>query len=689
MEEKEIETWYNLVNLNWSKKKVLGIVDKNLEFFCPFTHDFFEKLVKGSARPGPFLDNDPCYKAMKEYMETQQKEAEQIASDMARMSGDERKNFITNHVDIITPSDELKKEVLDWLVALCNTPEGRQNIALAMGSYEGGDDGKFSIHLGTKEDLNGAGGWASTGGSMIMLSEESWKNQGDWNKNNTIPHEICHLGQEDVENLSNREWALYNALLVEAQARLVEFCDGVTEGRNDNFKGFLHSLNDDLDAVVEDLKKSGVLKENMTPDDFIKLKDTNHPQYDLIMGRIKEKQFSCVLNNLGKYPLYQRQGLGERSGPGNLTALKAWVDVVCERTGMRKDVTWPEVHAMATGTKEIPGYENCFTKEGKRSTIGVQKHELAQKLIDLGFGSSIISSWVKEGNEITIEDEDRDKCVCTLDENGQLKEANVTYADGDKCVYSFEKGQLKEANVTFVNGDKCVCSYENGHLIERWDSPKPLGEYIGIEPSKRKWKSDKGNRRIDTIVDGKTVVEEYTDKKGDKYKEVSRGAGVTTTTEFGVGEKPKTQITKFANGTVMTKEFGSKTNKIIVKEPDGRETVRFEDKDGKLLPEDYTEEIKEQPSVASESENDKVEAKKSLGNGKGLDDKLQARQQAEAQKSLGNGKGLDDKLQARQPVEAQKSLGNGKGLDDKLQAKQQAEERVAKVARTKGKGQNA
>lgn len=69
---------------------------------------------------------------------------------------------------------------------------------------------------------------------------------------------------------------------------------------------------------------------------------------------------------------------------------------------------------------------------------------------------------------------------------------------------------------------------------------------------------------------------------------------------------------------------------------------------------------------------------------KDLDDKSQANQ-PQPQKSLGNGKGLDDKLLAMQ----HKSLGNGKGLDDKLQAKQQAEERVAKVARTKGKGQNA
>ena len=69
---------------------------------------------------------------------------------------------------------------------------------------------------------------------------------------------------------------------------------------------------------------------------------------------------------------------------------------------------------------------------------------------------------------------------------------------------------------------------------------------------------------------------------------------------------------------------------------------------------------------------------------KDLDDKSQVNQ-PQPQKSLGNGKGLDDKLLAMQ----HKSLGNGKGLDDKLLAKQQAEERVAKVARTKGKGQNA
>ncbi len=59
-----------------------------------------------------------------------------------------------------------------------------------------------------------------------------------------------------------------------------------------------------------------------------------------------------------------------------------------------------------------------------------------------------------------------------------------------------------------------------------------------------------------------------------------------------------------------------------------------------------------------------VSDKRSLGNGKGLDDKLQQAKKKN-KRSLGNGKGLDDKLQQKQKKN-KRSLGNGKGLDDKL-----------------------
>ncbi len=373
--------------LEEEKKRLRAEFPMAAELLFPEIQDFIKEVLAAAKAEHEKLMEDPQYKEIWEELERQEKDAEELIRSGNLMDPE----WIREHIDIITDDEAVKNEVYQWLNDYVKTPEGQANLARALVNEEGAHDNKMEIEFGTTESLNGAGGWANAGASHVQLSLDSRKeNMGKWVKDRALPHEVRHVGQQEIPDLSPREYALYQGLIIEADARLTEFSDGISEGRNLEHEGY-RGLQEDFEAVLKDLKLDTLLLgENIeTWEDFYQLKETNRPFYNRILGRIKEREFIETLNYLGRTPLYQEQADFDRTskGSGNLLGLRSWCKEMCVRHGMRFNVVWPEIEAMATGRKEIPGMEGCFDKEGNLTEFARRIQSNLQREIDIGWAN--------------------------------------------------------------------------------------------------------------------------------------------------------------------------------------------------------------------------------------------------------------------------------------------------------------
>ncbi|MBQ3696044.1 MAG: hypothetical protein II938_03660 [Alphaproteobacteria bacterium] len=418
------------------------------------------------------------YKALKEILTRQEKAAEELLE-----SGNlYNPRWIREHIGVSASDEAIINEVYDFLNNYVKTPEGRANLAYALVCQTGGADNKMSIKLGTKEELDGAGGWANAGKSHIQLAEIFFKEEKDWTVNFMFPHETTHLGQEDIPDLSQREYFLWHAGIVEADARLNEFCDGVSAGRNPNATGYMESLKDLFNREILPQKEKLFKNANFkTWEEFVKTKDTNPEMYKAVMGRIKEIQFETVLNNLMKTSQYQRQGDCARNekGRGNLPGLRAWVGAMCQRHGMNFDHIWPMVKDMATGEREIPGMEGGFdakgrmTKKGRR--IGDQaRQEMACEMgyyntendkdgnrkVGYRYGSRDEYTWYPNGKR-TIKRIYNDGRIQEYDnENRLTKETDCSGKTIRTIMYAGPKSdKISRETVVDDNGNVCEHTY--------------------------------------------------------------------------------------------------------------------------------------------------------------------------------------------------------------------------------------
>ncbi len=424
---------FDLAEARWKKDKVLGVLGKRFE---PLTQRLVDIVTKTREEYETRM-NDPNYQEIKDVLERQKQAAEELISS-GHLQDPE---WIKNNIHVLTSNEIAENEVYDWLNNYVKTPQGQANLAYALVNEAGGADNQMEIQLGSWGQLGDAGGWASWKDSHVQLGEESWQQSGDWNRNNTLPHEIRHVGQQDILNLLPREWALYHAGIVEADARLTEYCDGVTEGRNPNAEGYDESLKKVFEREILPYRDKFLTHTTFkTWDEFVKIKDSDPETYNKVMGRIKEVQFKAVLNNLIKTPLYQDIALWSVNcaGNGNKAGLRAWVEGMCDRQGMRFERIWPEVESMTTGKKEIPGMEGCFNADGTASRKGVMKYETNKIVM-----ATSNEGWVVQGggssdthDEYYLEKSGAIRKIVLQD--GMIVSMTDTNADGTSCEYTWD-----------------------------------------------------------------------------------------------------------------------------------------------------------------------------------------------------------------------------------------------------------
>ncbi len=465
---------FRIARARWRRKSVLGVKD---EKFWPITQEVIDAMLDPELER-EWLEFNPQYHAMREILERQEKAVEELIA-----SGNlQDPEWIKQNVHVLTDDEVVKNEVYAWLNDYLKTPEGQKNLARALVSEIGGSDNQIKIKFGSVKSLNGAGGWASSRRSRIQLSKENWQRNCVHESCFVLPHEMRHLGQEGACSLSQREYFLYHVGLVEADARLTEYCDGITEGRNQDYRGY-RGLKQDFKAVLQELGEKSV----KSFEDFEQLRETDRKKYDLIMGRLKEREFSEVLNHLSQMPIYLRQGSGVvwRSGKGNLPALRAWCEDMCERQGMRFEKVWPEIGAMATGQKEIPGMEGGFDAEGKLTQRGRDILSKAKKLdmspreiirsqetgkiireikcLDTGETEEVFY----DENERVIKKVERDadgdesySIVYTRNEKGDVIKSKETYEDGATEETDYDEAEIPVHSISINNGKKVESQYK-------------------------------------------------------------------------------------------------------------------------------------------------------------------------------------------------------------------------------------
>ena len=557
------------------------------------------------------------YEAMRKILAQQKQAAEELIA-----SGNlQAPEWIRSNIDVESDDEAIREDVYGWINRYAETPEGRLNLAHALVNKTGGNNKmsvKFAPRTALETGLTGGAGSAIL--RRISLGAGNWDANKEWNANYCLPHEIRHVGQQNIHNMSQREYVLYHSLVVEADARLMEFCDGITEGRNPGHNGFL-GLDGNLKQAVKDLKASNV----KSWEDFDALKTSDRARYDQIMGRIKEQEFSEVLNNLGKNPVYQLQGYdswAQMNGKlgSNLGAIQACVEEMCERQGMRFEQVWPEVEAMAMGKKEIPGWEGAFDKDGMVTTLFEQK--------------------ISELNTIM----NRDIVAGTQSGSKKMR----IFADGEReSIDYYDTGEWKEKENVFADGSSTKCCYDkNGNVTRRECTAENMHDVTDYE-------YDDNDRML---------------KSKTKFLD---GSEETTEFEYNADGQLKRNVTNSSNGSQIIREFDQNgLSKITEYDSNGNSVVKqFEnykkvkeeqyDKNGKLLKNSSADNKTKKGSVkqsTSDDQKDTSKTKRQIDNGKGLDNKLQDAQQTQ-ERQYGNGKGLNDALGQAQEL-AEKTQQN-------------------------------
>ena len=536
---------FQLAKVVWQDKDVLGLI-KDYASFTPWTQNLIDAVVNAKADYERLL-HDPNYQEMRELLLRQK----QAAEDLIASGNLQNPEWVRENIRVLNRDEVVRNEVYTWLNNYVQTPEGQKNLAYALVNEAGGADNQMEIEIGRKGKLNGAGGWANWYDSHVQLGPDSL------NREHILPHEIRHVGQQDIPNLSQREWFLYAAGIIEADARLTEFSDGVTEGRNPQHFGY-RGLEQDFQAALKELKETRV----KSWEDFEKLKDTNRARYNQIMGRMKEREFCEVLNHLMKTPIYQTQGSAAKKieGTGNLNGLRAWCEQMCDRQGMRFSAVWPEVEAMATGKKEIPGMEGAFDQEGKLTDKGLKIFKYARAAGSLA-----------------------DEVV--YNEKGKVIQSQQICIDGScyESIYD-DNGKLVKEVSKSSDGKSCERTYDPQTRCVVWKDAK------GAEFRREESTLDRRGRTKSSIVmypDGVSFETVY-DGNGNIAMEFDRGSDgkICRSYEYSYdwrGNKTR-DITKDGNGNViLSYEYsyswlGRRKNRIQ-KFSDGSSIELFYDKD--------------------------------------------------------------------------------------------------------------
>ena len=552
---------FKLAEARWKNDKVLGLVEKH---FRPLTERLVDAVTRACSEYEAQI-NDPNYQEMRDVLERQRLAAEELIAS-GHLQDPE---WIMNNIHVLTDNEITKNEVYDWLNSYVKTPQGQANLAYALVNEAGGADDQMEIQFGTRDELKGAGGWASWNESHIQLGKESWEEYKDWNRNQTLPHEIRHVGQQDIPNLSQREYFLYHAGIIEADARLTEYCDGVTEGRNSEAEGYDESLKKVFEREILPYRDRFLAHTSFkTWDEFVKIKESDPETYNRVMGRIKEVQFKAVLNKLMTTELYQRQGSYCKwvKNEGNLPGLRAWCEEMCKRQGMRFERIWPTVEAYAKGEREIPGMERCFAADGRINARGEGKCEIADMLLDHwsvvdadGNGNITIE---KDGNRreyrnyaiVRAHESNGMETEYTYDEQGCRMGEVCRLADGSCDEYTYDEKGNRTSSI-YRDGDGTLIrsveyTYDaqghlRGEIYRRADGSGE--EYVYNEKGKR-------TREVYKDTNGRLIESaEYTyDEQGRRIRKKSvKEDGSSREIVFNDRESPLHAVHKDADGKVI------------------------------------------------------------------------------------------------------------------------------------------
>ena len=390
-----------LAETTWDDEPVVGIMSEDQmtrmhnQAFFPLTLDFIDRAIEEARIEHEKIMNDPQFSKEWEKLKRQQQAAESLIRSGNLMDPE----WVRKHVAVIA-DEEIKNKFYQDLDHYIQTPEGQANLARALVNERGGGDNQIGVEFVNDEVLGPFTGVCYSDDSLIQLSLGSWtRDNGRYIMQSVFAHELKHDGQENIPDLSPREYFLWHSGITEADARLTELMDGLAEGRNPNHYGY-RGLNKDMAAVLKDMAITDI----RTWDDFDRLKDTDRAKYDRILGHLKEREFSEVLHHLMKTVEYRNQGsyAMQIKGKGNLPGLRAWVEDMCKRQGMNPNIVWPEVEAMATGKEEIPGMEYAFDEKGQVTHFGKMYFEHAKEA--LAKGRSGVVRLFKDGGAKEIVD---------------------------------------------------------------------------------------------------------------------------------------------------------------------------------------------------------------------------------------------------------------------------------------------
>ena len=655
----EKQSVFQLAKTDWDKETVVGFMSPNL--FVPFTDRLIELTLAQTRAEYAKLRNDPQYREVRELLRRQ----ENAARELIESGHLQDPEWIKNNVHVFAEDEVVVNDVYRWLNRYVKTPQGASNLARALVNEAGQGDNQMEIRLVPHSEMHGFSGFGSWQDSRVQMSEVDWACDIErWLHNLTLPHEIRHVGQQDIPNLSPREDFLYHAGIIEADARLTQFVDGISERRNPKHLGY-RGLKNDLQAVTTELN----LPDVRSWKDVDRLKKSNPKQYQTILGRLKEREFVEVLNHLMQTPSYQLQGSYAKfvKGRGNLNGLRAWCDQMCERQGMRSSVIWREVEAMATGKKEIPGLEGGFDAKGQLTRKGKRIFEAASRTSVQG--------------------------EVVYDDRGNVIYGQVVAADGSVVESHYDaKGHPLQKIRKNANG--VIQSTENYTYTRRGDilqkvvkdkhgtvrmSMDYTYDWLGRVKSCVTQYADHASDLEIFNTRGQVISRTYRwkdaetqynyDAYGNELKTIRRDldGNVLESTEYTYNSnRQKTgSVTKDGQGNTLSSieyvyDDQARLMQRISHEADGSEIVlwrrpqRAESTETSIshsVPEDRPTLSAEQVrhgrakqsdlSLTDRSSQPKVKRQRQFGNGKGLDDKISKKG---AQRQLGNGRGLDDAL---------------------------------------------
>ena len=537
------------------------------------------------------------YETMKQILKRQSEKAEELLAS-GNLNNPE---WIRNNIDIQTDDESIRQEVYGWLNDYTQTPEGAKNLAYALVNEYGGEH-KLSIDFVKKNFLNQglAGGTGSAIRRQICLGKDDWDKNKEWNRNQCLPHEMRHVGQVDsMPDLTQREYTLYNSLIVEADARLTEYSDGITEGRNPNHTGYL-GLDENFQKAIKDLNAIDI----KSWEDFEALKSSDRTRYDRILGLIKEQEFSEVLNHLGMEPMYQLQGhdllsIHENSS-GNLEGIRACVEQMCAYHGMRFDHVWPEVEAMATGKKEIPGWEGAFDEKGRVTSKFEQNLEELNTIVN----RDVVASKI-EGRRKTRFFADGTRECTDYYETGEWERKENRHPDGSVKISFFDKNGNRITEETVEKDYHCVVKYEYDEF----------GKMIRSETTNSNGFSETTKYEYDD--NGKMIRNSSDMSNGHRRIIEFDNSGISRVVFY--DQDGNSTVRKFLNGEKIGEERYNKDGSLIAMYDAKGKEIRS----GKVVPQ--KDEIKTEEGTKKKSNSAKTKKhQRQIDNGKGIDEQFKS-----------------------------------------------------------------